>query len=99
MLQKETGGNLSEILNKLSYVIRERFKLKGAVKAASAHGRITGTILTIMPVVLMALLLLVAPGYLEGMVRDEDGKWIIVGAAAGQFLGYFFIRQIVNIKV
>lgn len=99
MLQKETGGNLSEILNKLSYVIRERFKLKGAVKAASAHGRITGVILTIMPIVTMFLLLLVAPGYLEGMVKDPDGKWIIIGAATGQFLGYFFIRKIINIKV
>jgi tight adherence protein B len=99
MLQKETGGNLSEILIKLSYVIRERFKLKGAVKAASAHGRITGTILTVMPIVTMFLLVLVAPGYLEGMVKDPDGKWIIIGAASGLVLGYFFIRRIVNIKV
>jgi len=99
MLQKETGGNLSEILIKLSYVIRERFKLKGAVKAASAHGRITGMILTVMPIVTMLLLLLVAPGYLEGMAKDPDGKWIIVGAVTGQFLGYFVIRRIINIKV
>jgi len=99
MLQKETGGNLSEILVKLSYVIRERFKLKGAVKAASAHGRITGTILTVMPVVTMFLLVLVAPGYLDTMVKDPDGKWIIVGAACGQVLGFLVIRRIINIKV
>ena len=99
MLQKETGGNLSEILVKLSYVIRERFKLKGAVKAASAHGRITGMILVVMPIVTMFLLVLVAPGYLEGMVKDPDGKWIIVGAAGGQVLGFFVIRRIINIKV
>ncbi len=99
MLQKETGGNLSEILNKLSYVIRERFKLKGAVKAASAHGRITGLILTIMPVVLMLALMAVAPTYLQGMATDPDGKWLIVGAIGGQFVGYFFIRRIINIKV
>lgn len=99
MLQKETGGNLSEILIKLSYVIRERFKLKGAVKAASAHGRITGTILTVMPIVTMFLLVLIAPGYLEGMVKDPDGKWIIVGAAVGQVLGFLVIRRIINIKV
>jgi Flp pilus assembly protein TadB len=47
----------------------------------------------------MFLLILVAPGYLEGMVKDPDGKWIIIGAAGGQLLGYFFIRRIVNIKV
>jgi tight adherence protein B len=99
MLQKETGGNLSEILTKLAYVIRERFKLKGQVKAASAHGRITGLILTIMPVVLMFALLAVAPGYLQGMAKDSDGKWLIIGAICGQFLGYFFIRRIINIKV
>ena len=62
MLQKETGGNLSEILTKLSYVIRERFKLKGQVRAASAHGRITGLILTIMPIVLMFALLVCGAG-------------------------------------
>ncbi len=99
VLQKETGGNLSEILNKLSYVIRERFKLKGQVKAASAHGRITGLILTVMPIVLAFALMAVAPGYLQSMAQDKDGKWIIVGAIVGQFLGYFFIRRIVNIKV
>jgi tight adherence protein B len=99
ILQKETGGNLSEILNKLSYVIRERFKLKGQVKAASAHGRVTGLILTVMPVILMFALMAIAPGYLQGMAKDPDGKWLIVGAIGGQFLGYFFIRRIINIKV
>ncbi|RPI07702.1 MAG: type II secretion system F family protein [Acidobacteriales bacterium] len=99
MLQKETGGNLSEILVKLAYVIRERFKLKGQVRAASAHGRITGLILTLMPVVLMFALLVVAPGYLQGMAKDSDGKWLIVGAILGQLVGYFFIRKIINIKV
>ncbi len=99
MLQKETGGNLSEILTKLAYVIRERFQLKGQVKAASAHGRVTGLVLTIMPIVLMFALLIVAPGYLQGMAKDPDGKWIILGAIVGQVLGFYFIRRIVNIKV
>lgn len=99
MLQKETGGNLSEILTKLAYVIRERFKLKGAVRAASAHGRMTGVILTIMPIVLVLGLSIVAPTYLQSMVRDPDGKWLIIGACIAQALGYYFIRKIVNIKV
>ena len=50
LLQKQTGGNLSEILSRLAYVIRERFRLKGQVKAASAHGRLTATILTLLPI-------------------------------------------------
>jgi tight adherence protein B len=52
-----------------------------------------------MPVVMVFALLWVAPGYLQGMVADPDGKWLIVGAVGGQFLGYYFIRRIVNIKV
>lgn len=99
LLQKETGGNLAEILTKLAYVIRERFKLKGQVRAASAHGRLTGIILSIMPIVLMLALMIVAPTYLPSMLRDPDGKYLILGAIMGQVLGYYFIKRIVNIKV
>src|SRR5262249_31778007 len=86
MLQKQTGGNLSEILSRLAYVIRERFRLKGQVKAASAHGRMTATILTLLPVATMLGLLAVAPGYLQGMAEDPDGKWLIGGAIFAQIL-------------
>jgi tight adherence protein B len=99
MLQRQTGGNLNEILNRLSHVIRERFQLKGAVKAASAHGRLTGLILTILPVVTALLLLAVAPGYLQGMAKDPDGKYLIVGAGVSVLLGNYFIRRIIKIKV
>ena len=99
LLQKQTGGNLSEILSRLAYVIRERFRLKGQVKAASAHGRLTATILTLLPVCTMLALLVVAPGYLQGMAADPDGKWLIGGAIFAQVLGNFFIKKIINIKV
>jgi tight adherence protein B len=99
LLQKQTGGNLSEILSRLAYVIRERFRLKGQVKAASAHGRLTATILTLLPVVTMVGLLVVAPGYLQSMAEDSDGKWLIAGAIIAQVLGNFFIKKIINIKV
>jgi len=99
LLQKQTGGNLSEILSRLAYVIRERFRLKGQVKAASAHGRLTATILTLLPIVTMVGLLLVAPGYLQGMAADSDGKLMIGGAIVAQILGNFFIKRIINIKV
>jgi tight adherence protein B len=99
LLQKQTGGNLSEILSRLAYVIRERFRLKGQVKAASAHGRLTATILTLLPVATMLGLLVVAPGYLQGMAEDSDGKWLIDGAIVAQVLGNFFIKKIINIKV
>jgi len=99
LLQKQTGGNLSEILARLAYVIRERFRLKGQVKAASAHGRMTATILTILPIGTMACLLMIAPGYLQGMARDPDGKIMIGAAIVAQILGNFFIKKIINIKV
>jgi tight adherence protein B len=99
LLQKQTGGNLAEILSRLAYVIRERFRLKGQVKAASAHGRMTATILTLLPIGTMALLLLIAPGYLQGMANDPDGKKLIGGAIIAQILGNYFIKKIINIKV
>jgi tight adherence protein B len=99
LLQKQTGGNLSEILTRLAYIIRERFRLKGQVKAASAHGRLTATILTLLPVGTMLGLLVVAPGYLQGMAEDSDGRWMIAGAVVAQILGNFFIKKIINIKV
>jgi tight adherence protein B len=99
LLQKQTGGNLSEILSRLSYVIRERFRLKGQVKAASAHGRMTASILTVLPIATMLGLLIVAPGYLQGMAADSDGKWLIGGAVVAQILGNYCIKRIINIKV
>ena len=99
LLQKQTGGNLSEILSRLAYVIRERFRLKGQVKAASAHGRLTASILTVLPLATMLGLLFVAPGYLQGMAADSDGKYMIGGAIVAQILGNYFIKRIINIKV
>src|ERR1039458_10236399 len=80
LLQKQTGGNLSEILSRLAYVIRESFRLKGQVKAASALGPLTATILTVLPLATMLCLLFVTPGYLQEMATDSDGKYIIGGA-------------------
>lgn len=99
LLQKQTGGNLSEILQRLAYVIRERFRLKGQVKAASAHGRLTATILTILPIATMGGMLLVAPGYLQSMADDPDGRKLIFGAIVAQILGNICIKKIINIKV
>lgn len=99
LLQQETGGNLGEILSKLSHVIRERFRLKGQVKAASAHGRITGIVLVLMPVGVTGFLMVTSPGYLRGLAGDPTGLHMIYGAIIGQIIGYFVIQKIVNIKV
>lgn len=99
MLQRQTGGNLSEILTRLAYVIRERFRLKGQVKAASAHGRMTAAILSVMPLVMIVALMFVAPTYLPLLANDPDGKWLILAAVIAQILGYLSMRKIVNIKI
>jgi tight adherence protein B len=99
LLQRQTGGNLAEILTRLAYVIRERFRLKGQVRAASAHGRLTATILVVLPLATVLGLMLVAPGYIQGMAADPLGRWLIGSAVFLQLLGNFFIRKIINIKV
>src|SRR5580704_12223928 len=62
LLQRQTGGNLGEVLGRLSHIIRERFRLKGQVRATSAHGKLTATILTVLPIATLGGLLVVSPG-------------------------------------
>jgi tight adherence protein B len=99
LLQRQTGGNLSEILNRLSQIIRERFRLKGQVKAVSAHGRLTATILILLPIATLGGLLLSSPGYLDPMVTNPVGRKIVAAGVIAQILGNFFIRKIIKIKV
>ncbi len=99
LLQREVGGNMSEILLNLAYIIRERFRLKGHVKAVSAHGRLTASILTIMPIIVLILMMLVAPSYIPSMIEDPDGKYLLLIGAVLQIVGFYFIRKIVNIKI
>lgn len=99
LLQRQTGGNLSEILNRLSHIIRERFKLKGQVKAVSAHGRLTATILTLLPLGTLGGLLVTSPGYLDPMFKTAVGRKIVAAGIVAQILGNFCIRKIIRIKV
>jgi len=99
LLQRETGGNLAEILDKLAFVIRERFRLKGHVKAVSAHGRITAMVLTVMPLITMLGLMIVAPDYLGYLANDEDGKYLIVATIVAMLVGYYWMRRVIDIKV
>ncbi len=99
LLQQGSGGNLSEILDSMARIIRERFQLKGQVKAASAHGRITGLILAIMPVVVASHAVLYLAGLPLVLFRDPLGKKLLIAACIGQVVGFLCIRKIVNIKV
>ena len=92
VLQKRTGGNLAEILDKLAYIIRERFKLRGRIKAISAHGRMTGMALSSIPIGVAVLTFWTNPDYVRFFVNDEMGNIMMVAAVALQMLGYFFIQ-------
>lgn len=99
MLQKRTGGNLAEILDKLAYVIRERFKLRGRIRAVSAHGRMTGIALTSIPVGVALLMFFTNPAYIQFFFDDDLGNKMMAGAVVLQVIGYLVIRKIVAIEV
>ena len=99
LLQQETGGNLGEILSKLAEIIRERFRLRGTVRAAAAHGKVTGMVLILMPAAVTGFLLLTNPHYLTDMMAVPLGRLMVYGACAGQVIGYFVIKKITDIKV
>jgi tight adherence protein B len=99
ILQKRTGGNLAEILDKLAYVIRERFKLRGKIRAISAHGKMTGMALSSIPMAVAALMFFTNRDYILFFFNDDVGNLMAAAAFGLQMLGYFIIQQIVKIEV
>jgi tight adherence protein B len=98
-LQKRTGGNLAEVLDKLAYIMRERFKLRGRIRAVSAHGRMTGIALTSIPVGVAVLMWLTNPGYGQFFIADETGQYMLGGAILLKVLGFLIMQKIVKIEV
>jgi len=99
MIQRETGGNLTEILEKISILIRERFKLRDQIKALTAEGRFSGVVLLLLPPVLAVILMFINPEYESQLLRHPKGQ-VMCGVALGfQVLGMWAIHKIVNIKV
>jgi tight adherence protein B len=99
MLQRETGGNLAEILDNLSYVIRERFKIQRQVRVHTAQGRLTMAMLMAMPPVVVAILLVFSPDFVRPLFSDPIGHALLVVSIALQTIGYFVIRKIIKIQV
>jgi tight adherence protein B len=99
MLQRETGGNLAEILDNLAYVIRERFKILRQVRVHTAQGRLTMLLLMALPPTVVVVMLVLNRGFIEPLFADPIGHALVVGGITLQTLGYFFIRRIVRIQV
>jgi tight adherence protein B len=98
-IQRQTGGDLAEILDKIGYVIRERFRILGQVKALTAEGRLSGVILIALPFVLFLTMLHVKYDYVEKLWTHELGIKMSIVAIIMQLVGALVIRHIVNIKV
>ena len=99
LVQKETGGDLTEILDRTAHVIRDRIRIEGEVRVRTAQGRLTGWILGLLPVIMLVLLNLVSPGYSSILFHDPTGQKLLYAGGALIVLGGLIIRKIVNVQV
>jgi len=99
LIQRETGGNLAEIIDKIAYVIRERFRVQGQLKVFTAQARISGTILALLPVGMAVLLGILNPEYMKPLWVEKAGKMMVAAAVIMQILGFLAIRKIIRIKI
>lgn len=99
LVQKETGGELTEILARTAHVIRERIRIQGEVRTRTAQGRLTGWILGALPVVMLGLINLISPGYSSILFHDPVGQTLLGSGVVLIAVGAFVIRRVVDIKV
>lgn len=98
LTQRESGGNLAEVLDNLSSVMRDRFKVRRQIRVVSAHGRITAWVLSLLPPVLAAVLYVVAPQTMRTLIDDPLGVRLIMFAVGMQALGTFIISRLVKVE-
>ena len=98
LTQRETGGNLAELLDNLSGVMRERFKVRRQIRVVSAHGRLTAWILSLLPPILGAVLYLVSPQFMQPLFDDPLGVRMLTFAVGMQVLGTFIISRLVRVE-
>lgn len=99
LVQRETGGNLAEILGRIAAVVRGRFKLQRKVKSLSAEGRLSAWILALVPLVLFAVIWVTSPDYLPMLLEEEAGKKMIIYGVVSAIIGIFWVRKIIRIEV
>ena len=99
LIQRETGGNLAEILENLAHVVRERFKILRQVRVYTAHGRLTGYVLLALPAFLSIALAFINPEHMQLLFRERIGHMLLGTAAIMQTVGYFWIKHVVKIEV
>jgi tight adherence protein B len=99
LIQRDTGGNLAEILDNLAHVVRERFKIRRQVRVHTAHGRFTGYVLLALPAALAMALSVINPEHMNLLFREHMGQMMLLGAIVMQTIGFIWIRQVIKIEV
>ncbi|OFW12773.1 MAG: hypothetical protein A3F70_09670 [Acidobacteria bacterium RIFCSPLOWO2_12_FULL_67_14] len=98
-IQRETGGNLAEILDNLAHVVRERFKIQRQVRVHTAHGRITGLVLLALPAFLAVALSFINPEHMRPLFQERIGQMLLVATLVMQAVGFLWIRRVIRIEV
>jgi len=99
LIQRQVGGNLSQILDTISETVAERIRMRREVKALTAQGRASGAVLAALPLGLAGILSIVNPGYLQPLMTEDLGQMAVVGAIILEIIGFLVINRIVNIEV
>jgi len=99
LIQRETGGNLAEILDTISTTIRDRVKIQGEIKTLTAQGRLSGMVVGTMPIVLIGIMYLINPEYISVLFVTPIGRAMLIGAFINEVIGMLLIRKIVSIEV
>jgi len=99
LIQRDTGGNLAEILDNLAHVVRERFKIRRQVRVHTAHGRFTGYVLLALPAALCVALSIINPDHMDLLFHERMGQMMLMGAVVMQTVGFLWIRHVIKIEV
>ena len=99
LIQRDTGGNLSEILDNLAHVVRERFKVKRQVRVHTAHGRFTAFVLLSLPPALAIMLRFINPEHINLLFTDKMGQTMLITVMIMQVVGFLWIRKVIRIEV
>jgi tight adherence protein B len=99
MLQSETGGNLAEILENIGYLIRERLKLKGKIRALTAEGRFSALILALLPFIIFVAINIVSRDYMNALLKEPAGHKLLFAGMVSIVLGILWMKKIIQIKV
>jgi tight adherence protein B len=98
-VQREAGGNLAMVMDKVAETVRQRLRLRGELRVLTAQGRMSGWVLALLPVVVSLVLMLSSPDYFAPLLKDMGGRMVLFGALLWQLIGVLWMRKLVNVKV